>query len=57
MKTLLKNRELSAFLAILALFAVLVALNPSYLSLQILILLAIGAALVMLTGSIDVSVG
>ena len=27
MKTLLKNRELSAFLAILALFAVLVALN------------------------------
>ncbi len=59
MKTLLKNRELSAFLAILALFAVLVALNPSYFSLQtlgmifassqILILLAIGAALVMLT--------
>lgn len=67
MKTLLKNRELSAFLAILALFAVLVALNPSYLSLQtlgmifassqILILLAIGAALVMLTRNIDVSVG
>jgi AI-2 transport system permease protein len=28
MKTLLKNRELSAFLAILALFVVLVALNP-----------------------------
>ena len=67
MKTLLKNRELSAFLAILALFAVLVALNPSYFSLQtlgmifassqILILLAIGAALVMLTRNIDVSVG
>ena len=67
MKILLKNRELSAFLAILALFAVLVALNPSYLSLQtlgmifassqILILLAIGAALVMLTRNIDVSVG
>ncbi|MCP6059018.1 autoinducer 2 ABC transporter permease LsrC, partial [Klebsiella pneumoniae] len=36
MKILLKNRELSAFLAILALFAVLVALNPSYLSLQTL---------------------
>jgi ABC-type multidrug transport system ATPase subunit len=36
MKTLLKNRELSAFLAILALFAVLVALNPSYFSLQTL---------------------
>jgi len=29
MKTLLKNRELSAFLAILALFGVLVALNPA----------------------------
>ena len=67
MKTLLKNRELSAFLAILALFAVLVALNPAYLSLQtlgmifasaqILILLALGAALVMLTRNIDVSVG
>lgn len=67
MKTLLKNRELSAFLAILALFAVLVALNPSYFSLQtlamifssaqILCLLAIGAALVMLTRNIDVSVG
>lgn len=67
MKILLKNRELSAFLAILTLFAVLVALNPSYLSLQtlgmifassqILILLAIGAALVMLTRNIDVSVG
>jgi hypothetical protein len=67
MKTLLKNRELSAFLAILALFAVLVALNPAYFSLQtlgmifassqILILLAVGAALVMLTRNIDVSVG
>ncbi|MEW5560877.1 autoinducer 2 ABC transporter permease LsrC [Enterobacter asburiae] len=67
MKTLLKNRELSAFLAILALFAVLVALNPSYFSLQtlamifsssqILCLLALGAALVMLTRNIDVSVG
>ena len=67
MKTLLKNRELSALLAIIALFAVLVALNPAYLSFQtlgmifassqILILLAIGAALVMLTRNIDVSVG
>ncbi|MFG6655979.1 autoinducer 2 ABC transporter permease LsrC [Scandinavium sp. M-37] len=67
MKTLLKNRELSAFLAILALFAVLVALNPAYFSLQtlamifsssqILCLLALGAALVMLTRNIDVSVG
>jgi len=67
MKTLLKNRELSALLAILALFVVLVALNPAYLSLQtlgmifasaqILILLALGAGLVMLTLNIDVSVG
>lgn len=67
MKTLLKNRELSAFLAILVLFAGLVALNPSYFSLQtlamifsssqILCLLALGAALVMLTRNIDVSVG
>jgi AI-2 transport system permease protein len=65
MKTLLKNRELSAFLAIVALFAVLVALNPAYFSLQtgddfassqILCLLALGATLVMLT-NIDVSVG
>ncbi|MCS5780348.1 hypothetical protein LNP24_00910 [Klebsiella pneumoniae subsp. pneumoniae] len=30
MKTLLKNRELSAFFAIVALFVVLVALNPAY---------------------------
>ncbi|KNC89046.1 autoinducer 2 ABC transporter permease LsrC [Trabulsiella odontotermitis] len=67
MKTLFKNRELSAFLAILALFAVLVALNPAYFSLQtlgmifassqILILLALGATMVMLTRNIDVSVG
>nr|WP_318384317.1 autoinducer 2 ABC transporter permease LsrC [uncultured Enterobacter sp.] len=67
MKTLLKNRELSALLAIIVLFAVLVALNPAYLSLQtlgmifassqILALLAMGATLVMLTRNIDVSVG
>ena len=67
MKILLKNRELSAFFAILALFVVLVALNPSYFSLQtlamifsssqILFLLAFGATLVMLTRNIDVSVG
>ncbi len=36
MKTLLKNRELSAFFAIVALFVVLVALNPAYFSLQTL---------------------
>ncbi|HBZ1155977.1 TPA: autoinducer 2 ABC transporter permease LsrC [Klebsiella pneumoniae] len=67
MKTLLKNRELSAFFAIAALFVVLVALNPAYFSLQtlamifassqILCLLALGATLVMLTRNIDVSVG
>ncbi|HFT6987145.1 TPA: autoinducer 2 ABC transporter permease LsrC [Klebsiella pneumoniae] len=67
MKTLLKNRELSAFFAIVALFVVLLALNPAYFSLQtlamifsssqILCLLALGATLVMLTRNIDVSVG
>ncbi|EPS1149734.1 autoinducer 2 ABC transporter permease LsrC [Klebsiella pneumoniae] len=67
MKTLLKNLELSAFFAIVALFVVLVALNPAYFSLQtlamifassqILCLLALGATLVMLTRNIDVSVG
>ncbi|HDX8753083.1 TPA: autoinducer 2 ABC transporter permease LsrC [Klebsiella michiganensis] len=67
MKALLKNRELSAFLAIVVLFAGLVALNPAYFSLQtlamifasaqILCLLALGATLVMLTRNIDVSVG
>ncbi|MCW0302523.1 autoinducer 2 ABC transporter permease LsrC [Klebsiella pneumoniae] len=67
MKTLLKNRELSAFFAIVALFVVLVALNPAYFSLQtlamifsssqILCLLALGATLVMMTRNIDVSVG
>ncbi|WP_308560549.1 autoinducer 2 ABC transporter permease LsrC [uncultured Klebsiella sp.] len=67
MKRLLKNRELSALLAIVVLFAGLIALNPAYFSLQtlgmifassqILCLLALGAALVMLTRNIDVSVG
>ncbi|HAI48460.1 MAG TPA: autoinducer 2 ABC transporter permease LsrC, partial [Enterobacteriaceae bacterium] len=67
MKMLLRNRELTAFLAIVALFGVLVGLNHSYLSAQtlamifssaqILILLAMGAAMVMLTRNIDVSVG
>lgn len=67
MKSLLRNRELSALLAIVALFGVLVALNHSYFSLQtlsmiftsaqILILLAVGASMVMLTRNIDVSVG
>ncbi|WPU22530.1 autoinducer 2 ABC transporter permease LsrC [Cedecea neteri] len=67
MRKLLKNRELSALLAILALFVGLVTLNHAYFSLQtvsmiftsaqILILLAMGATLVMLTRNIDVSVG
>lgn len=67
MKTLLKNRELTAFLAIAALFVILIALHPAYFSFQtlamifassqILCLLAMGAALVMLTRNIDVSVG
>jgi len=67
MKILLRNRELSALLVIVALFGVLVALNHSYFSLQtlsmiftsaqILILLAVGASMVMLTRNIDVSVG
>ena len=67
MKKLLRNRELSALLAIVALFVVLVVLNHSYFSLQtlsmiftsaqILILLAVGASMVMLTRNIDVSVG
>lgn len=67
MKILLRNRELSALLAIIVLFGVLMLLNRHYLSLQtialifssaqILILLAMGAALVMLTRNIDVSVG
>ena len=66
-ENVLKNRELSAFFAIVALFVVLVALNPAYFSLQtlamifsssqILCLLALGATLVMLTRNIDVSVG
>ena len=64
MKTLLRNRELSALLAILALFALLIALNPAWFNLQILAmifassqilcLLALGATLVMLTRNIDV---
>lgn len=67
MKKWLKNREISAFLAIMMLFGVLVAINHSYFSTQtigmifnsaqILILLAMGATLVMLTRNIDVSVG
>lgn len=61
------NRELTALMAIFALFLLLGALDSSYIgwqtllmifgSAQILMLLAMGAALVMLTRNIDVSVG
>lgn len=67
MKRLLRNRQVSTLLAIIVLFVVLVVLNHRYLqpqtvalifsSAQILILLAMGAVLVMLTRNIDVSVG
>ncbi|MEA9391453.1 autoinducer 2 ABC transporter permease LsrC [Acerihabitans sp. TG2] len=66
-KLLQNNRELTALMAILALFVLLGTLDRSYISLQtltmifssaqILMLLAMGAALVMLTRNIDVSVG
>lgn len=48
MKTLLKNRELSAFLAIVVLFAGLVALNPAYFSLQTLAMIFASAQILCL---------
>ncbi|NDL63905.1 autoinducer 2 ABC transporter permease LsrC [Acerihabitans arboris] len=67
LRLLQNNREFTALLAILALFVLLGALDRSYIgfqtlsmifsSAQILMLLAMGAALVMLTRNIDVSVG
>jgi AI-2 transport system permease protein len=67
LKIIQNNRELTALLAIIALFALLGSIDSSYFSFQtltmifsssqILMLLAIGAALVMLTRNIDVSVG
>ncbi len=67
LKFIQSNREGTALLAILALFALLAAIDSSYFNLQtftmifssahILILLAIGATMVMLTRNIDVSVG
>ena len=67
LKLLQNNRELTALLAIVALFVLLGALNPDYIGMQtllmifssahILMLLALGATLVMLTRNIDVSVG
>lgn len=67
LKLIQNNRELTALLAIIALFALLGVIDKSYFSFQtltmifsssqILMLLAMGAALVMLTRNIDVSVG
>lgn len=67
LKFIQKNREATAFLAIVCLFVFPGALDSSYLSVQtltmvfssaqILMLLAIGATMVMLTRNIDVSVG
>jgi AI-2 transport system permease protein len=67
LKLLQNNRELTALLAIVALFVLLGALDRNYIGMQtllmifssahILILLAMGATLVMLTRNIDVSVG
>ncbi len=66
LKFIQNNREGTALLAILTLFALLGIIDRNYFSLQtftmifssaqILILLAIGATLVMLTRNIDVSV-
>ena len=51
MKTLLKNRELSAFFAIVALFVVLVALNPAYFSLQTLAMIFASSQILILLSS------
>ncbi|MCW7763086.1 autoinducer 2 ABC transporter permease LsrC [Photorhabdus luminescens] len=67
LKLIQNNREITALIAILCLFGLLSIIDRQYFSLQtvtlvfssaqILILLAIGATLVMLTRNIDVSVG
>ncbi|MEE3663355.1 autoinducer 2 ABC transporter permease LsrC [Brenneria sp. g21c3] len=67
LKFIQNNRELTALIAILCLFALLGIIDKNYFSFQtltmifssaqILMLLAIGATLVMLTRNIDVSVG
>ncbi|OWO87186.1 autoinducer 2 ABC transporter permease LsrC [Photorhabdus luminescens] len=67
LKLIQNNREITALIAILCLFGLLSVIDHQYFSLQtvtlvfssaqILILLAIGATLVMLTRNIDVSVG
>src|SRR5476649_2991156 len=67
LKRIQNNRELTALLAIVALFGLLGAMDSQSFSFQtlgmifgsaqILMLLAMGATLVMLTRNIDVSVG
>ncbi|WP_323839010.1 autoinducer 2 ABC transporter permease LsrC [Photorhabdus africana] len=67
LKLIQNNREITALIAILCLFGLLSVIDHLYFSLQtvtlvfssaqILILLAMGATLVMLTRNIDVSVG
>ncbi|MCW7547678.1 autoinducer 2 ABC transporter permease LsrC [Photorhabdus sp. P32] len=67
LKLIQNNREITALIAILCLFGLLSIIDHQYFNLQtitlvfssaqILILLAIGATLVMLTRNIDVSVG
>ncbi|NHB62312.1 autoinducer 2 ABC transporter permease LsrC [Photorhabdus sp. RW14-46] len=67
LKLIQNNREITALIAILCLFGLLSVIDHQYFSLQtvtlvfssaqILILLAMGATLVMLTRNIDVSVG
>lgn len=67
LKSIQNNRELTALVAIIALFSLLVVMERDAFSLQtlsmvfssaqMLILLALGATLVMLTRNIDVSVG
>ncbi|EKT62319.1 autoinducer 2 ABC transporter permease LsrC [Providencia burhodogranariea] len=67
LKFIQNNREVTALIAIVCLFALLISMDHRYLNFQtitmifssahILILLAIGATFVMLTRNIDVSVG
>ena len=67
LKRIQNNRELTALMAIIALFALLGAMDRQSFSFQtlsmifgsaqILMLLAMGATVVMLTRNIDVSVG
>ena len=65
--TLTRSREFSVFLALALLVAVTVAVNPRFLNAQstkdlllnssILVILAVGQALVIITKNVDLSVG